>query len=82
MCQTIHGISHPNSERKKWVETNDDSRETYNTNIQIKFKTSMLKPSSGNYSDAYTRFFISNSIFLVLTLGLFSKFLANLRFQD
>ena len=27
---------------KKWVETNDDSRGTYNTNSQIKFKTSML----------------------------------------
>ena len=27
---------------KKWVETNDDSRGTYNTNSQIKFKTSVL----------------------------------------
>ena len=28
---------------KNLVEINDDSRETYNTNSQIKFKTSMLK---------------------------------------
>ena len=29
--------------RKKWVEINDDVRGTYNLNIQIKFKTSMLQ---------------------------------------
>ena len=28
---------------KNWVEINDDSQGTYNTNSQIKFKTSMLK---------------------------------------
>ena len=38
---------------KKWVEINDDSRGTYNTNSQIKFKTSMLRSSLCNYSDAY-----------------------------
>ena len=27
---------------KNWVETNDESRGTYNTNSQIKFKTTML----------------------------------------
>ena len=30
---------------KNWVEINDDSRRTYNTNSQIKFKTSMFKSS-------------------------------------
>ena len=30
---------------KKWIEINDHSRGTYNTNSQIKFKTSMLKSS-------------------------------------
>ena len=30
---------------KKWVEINDDSRGTYNTNNQIEFKTSTLKSS-------------------------------------
>ena len=30
-----------------------DSRATYNTNSQIKFKTSMLKSSLCDYSDAY-----------------------------
>ena len=32
---------------------NDDSCGTYNTNSQIKFKTSMLKSSLCDYSDAY-----------------------------
>ena len=27
---------------KSWVDINDDARGTYNTNIQIKFETSML----------------------------------------
>ena len=38
---------------KKWVEINDDAHGTYNTNSQIKFKSSMLKSSLCNYSDAY-----------------------------
>ena len=33
---------------KNWVEINVDSRETNNTNSQIKFKTSMLKPNLCN----------------------------------
>ena len=38
---------------KSQVEINDDSRETYNTNSQIKFKTTMLKSSLCYHSDAY-----------------------------
>ena len=38
---------------KNWIEINDDSRGTYNTNIKIKFKTSMLGTSLCDYSDAY-----------------------------
>ena len=38
---------------KTWVEINDESRETYNVNSQIKFKTTMLKSSLCDYSDAY-----------------------------
>ena len=38
---------------KNWVEINDDSRATYNVASQIKFKTTMLKSSLYNYSDAY-----------------------------
>ena len=30
---------------KNWVEINDESRQTYNVNSQIKFKTTMLKSS-------------------------------------
>ena len=37
---------------KNWVEINDYSRETYNTNRQIKFKSSMLRSSLCDYSDA------------------------------
>ena len=38
---------------KNWVEINHESRGTYNTNSQIKFKTSMLRSSLYYYSDAY-----------------------------
>ena len=38
---------------KNWVEINDESRGTYNVNSQIKFKTTMLKSSLRDYSDAY-----------------------------
>ena len=38
---------------KNWVEINYESRETYNTNSQIKFKISMLNSSSCDYSDRY-----------------------------
>ena len=38
---------------KNWVEMNDESRETYNVNSQIKFKTTMLKSSLCDDSDAY-----------------------------
>ena len=38
---------------KKWVEINNESRGTCNVKSQIKFKTTMLKSSSCNYSDAY-----------------------------
>ena len=35
---------------KNLVEINDDSRRTYNTNKQIKFKTTMLKSILCDYS--------------------------------
>ena len=38
---------------KNLVEINDESRGTYNVNGQIKFKTTMLKFSLCDYSDAY-----------------------------
>ena len=38
---------------KNWVEINDESRRTYNVNSQIKLKTTMLKSSLCDYSDAY-----------------------------
>ena len=38
---------------KNWVEINGESRGTYNVNSLIKFKTTMLKSSLCDYSDAY-----------------------------
>ena len=41
------------SRANTWVEINGDSRGTYNTNSQIRFKNTKLKSSLSNYSDAY-----------------------------
>ena len=38
---------------KNWVEINDDVRGAYSPNKQIRFKTSMLRSSLCDYSDAY-----------------------------
>ena len=38
---------------KKWIEVHDQSGETYNTNKQIRFKTSVLRSDLCDYSDAY-----------------------------
>ena len=39
---------------RNWVEKNDESRGAYNVYSQIKFKTTMLKSSLCDYSDAYS----------------------------
>ena len=43
------------SRTKNWVEINDESRGSYSTNSQInfKFKTTMLKPSLCDYNNTY-----------------------------
>ena len=38
---------------RNWVEINDEARRTYSPDKQIKFKTSMLRSSLCDYSDAY-----------------------------
>ena len=38
---------------KNWVQVNDDTLGTYNTNSQSSSKITMLKSSLCNYSDAY-----------------------------
>ena len=38
---------------KNWTEINGQSRGFSNTNSDIRFKTTMLKPSLCDYSDAY-----------------------------
>ena len=38
---------------KNWVERNDDIRDAYSPNKQIRFKTTILRSSLCDYSDAY-----------------------------
>ena len=38
---------------KTWTEANDQSRGVYNTNSDIRFKTTMLRSSFCDYSDTY-----------------------------
>ena len=38
---------------KIWIEVRNQSGETYNTNKQIRFKTSILRSDLCDYSDAY-----------------------------
>ena len=38
---------------KKWIELHDQSGGAYNTNKQIRFKTSMLRSDLCDYSDPY-----------------------------
>ena len=40
-------------ETKNWVKINDESQGTYNEDIEIKFKTSMLRSRLCDYSNAY-----------------------------
>ena len=47
-------LSKPSKFRtKNWVEINDDVRGAYSPNKQIRFKTSMLRSSLCDYTDAY-----------------------------
>ena len=50
---------------RNWIEINDESRGTYNVNSQIKFKTTMLKSSLCDYSDAYI---LVKELLLLITL--------------
>ena len=47
---------------RNWVEINDELRGAYNVNSQIKFKTTMLKSSLCDYSDAYILVKVTNSV--------------------
>ena len=47
-------LNQPSKSRTRiWIEINDESRGVYNVNSQVKFKTTMLKSSLCDYSDAY-----------------------------
>ena len=60
ICQKIHQNQSTKFRTKNWVEINDDSRGAYNTNSQIKFKTSSLRSSLYDYSD--TNILVSGTI--------------------
>ena len=55
IANLIDGASNEPSKyrTKNWVEINDESRGTYSVNSQIKFRTTMLKSSLRDFSDAY-----------------------------
>ena len=55
IANLLHDASNKTSKfkTKNWVEINDEFRGTYDVNSQIKFKTTMLKSSLCDYSDAY-----------------------------
>ena len=55
IANLLDGASHQPSKFKtrNWIQINDESRGTYNGNSHIKFKTTMLKSSLCDYSDAY-----------------------------
>ena len=38
---------------RNWIEINDEARDTYSANKQIKFKAAMLRSSLCDYGDAY-----------------------------
>ena len=49
----MHRINHLNLEQKLGLKINDESRRGYTTGSDIKFKTTMLSSSLGDYADAY-----------------------------
>ena len=55
IANLIDGASNEPSKfrTKTWMEINDESRGTYSVNSQIKFRTTMLKSSLRDFSDAY-----------------------------
>ena len=55
LANLIDGTSNQPSKfrTRNWVEINDESRGAYNVNSQINFKTTMLKASLCDYSDAF-----------------------------
>ena len=66
MINSIDNISNQPSKfrSKNWVEINDELREAYNTNHQIKFETTMLNSNLCDYKKCapftYCNFEINN----------------------
>ena len=47
---------------RDWIETNDESRGTYDYNSDIKFKTTLIRSSLCDYSDAYIHFKVTIAV--------------------
>ena len=47
---------------RDWIETNDESRGTYDYNSDIKFKTTLIRSSLCDYSDAYIQFKVTIAV--------------------
>ena len=57
MTLLVDPASQPSKFRtRNWTEKNDQSRETYNANSDIKFKSSMIRSNLYDYSDSYMQF--------------------------
>ena len=52
----VHQINNPDSGQKIGLKEMMNHVETHNTNFQIKFDTTMLKSSFGDYGSAYIFF--------------------------
>ena len=53
---------------RNWVEINNDIRGAHSPNKQIRFKTTMLRSSLCDYSDAYILVKGNNQLIIILLL--------------
>ena len=58
----------PRFNTKKWIEVHDQSGKIYNTNKQIRFKTSMLRSELCNYIDTYIGVYILELLMLQIRI--------------
>ena len=47
---------------RNWIQANDESRGTYDYNSDIKFKTTLIRSSLCDYSDAYIHFKVTIAV--------------------
>ena len=47
---------------RNWIQANDESRGTYDYSSNIKFKTTLIRSSLCDYSDAYIHFKVTIAV--------------------